>query len=153
MSLIEKLLRVLDYKGYSNVTFYLRGIPITTVMLGKDKNVILITNNMKELRYNVVPYNENVDNFVKEVEDTLVYNGVDELIKRSKGFKIEFNSEPYLKGEISENKITIDQVDVDVDDKDGEVTITKRYGITTVIEMKAKTVAEVIGALTCLRFT
>ena len=153
MSLIEKLLRVFDYKEYSNVTFYLRGIPIATAMICKDKNVILITNNMKELRYNTVHYNENVDSFVKEVEDVLVYSGVDELIKRSRGFKIEFSSEPYLKGEISENKITIDQVDVDVDDKDGEVTITKRYGITTVVEMKARTVAEVIGALTCLRFT
>ena len=153
MSLVEKLIRILDNKKYATLTFSLRGIPIITTIFGKDKDVVLITNNMKELRYNTVLYNGDVNSFVKEVENVLVYTGIDELIKRSKGFKIALDSEPYLDGEISENKIVIDQVDVDVDDKDGEVNISKRYGITAVVELRAKTLAEVIGAFAYLRFS
>ena len=153
MSLAEKIVRILDNRKYTTLTFSLRGIPIVTALLLSNEDIIVITNNMKELRYTKVSYNGDVSKFMKDVEDVLVNNGIDELIKRSKGLSIKFDSEPYLYGEISENKITIDQIDVDVDDKDGEVTISKRYGVTTVVEMRAKTVAEVIGAFACLRFT
>ena len=153
MSLVERLVHILDNRKYATLTFSLRGIPIVTAIFGKDKDVMIITNNMKELRYNVVLYSGDVNNFVKEIENILVYSGIDELIRKYRGVSIEIDSEPYLSGEISENKITIEQVDTDYNDIDGEVTISKRYGITAVVEIKVKTLAEVIGAFAYLRFT
>ena len=148
MSLVDELIKILHGSKYSILTFYLKDVLIVTVIFTENKDAVIITDNMCYK----VPYNGVVNSFVSEVYNMLVYSGVDELVRKSKGSSIEFDSEPYLYGEITQNMLFIEQ-DADIDDMGEGITISKRYGITAISEVTSRTLAEVIGAFAYQNFS
>jgi len=146
MSLIEELTRVIHPKKYNNVTFLLDNIPIVTINFLKDGKVILLINNMKELRYYELNYNANADNFTNDVLDKLIYSGVDTMLRQSKGSAMEFQGEPYLEGKIMKNKLIINQGETDLDEEGEEVVRSDRHEITAVIGLTGVTLAKTISA-------
>jgi len=76
----------------------------------------------------------------------LIYSGIDTILKKMKGSVIELYAEPYLRGKIRENKITISQEEVVFNEDQDEVRFLNRNEITAVITITALTLAQVIGA-------
>jgi hypothetical protein len=146
MSLVGELTRVIHAKKYSDVVFLADDIPIVAVNFSEDRNVKIIVNNMEELRCYELKVNDNIDNFVSDVEDILIYSGVDTIVRKMKDSVIEFYAEPYLKGKIRENKIIISQEEVMFNEDQDDVRFLNRNEITAVITMTALTLAQVIGA-------
>jgi hypothetical protein len=146
MSLIEELSRIIHEKKYNNITFSINGIPIITVNLLKDEKVIILVNNMNELRYYELHYSGDTDKFVSEVNDVLVYSGVDSIIRKMRGSSIRFYGDPYLEGEVMGGKLIISQGEVDLDEEDGEVVRSDRHEITAVIGLTGVTVSKIISA-------
>jgi len=146
MSLVGELTRVIHAKKYSNVVFLADDIPIVAVNFSEDRNVKIIVNNMEELRCYEVKLNDNIDNFVNDVENILIYAGIDTIVRKMKGSVIELYAEPYLRGKIRENKIIISQEEVVFNEDQDEVRFLNRNEIITVITMTALTLAYVIGA-------
>ena len=142
MDIIGELSKIINRKVNNNVTFYLKNIPILTVNFEKNSNAVIITNNMKELRNYELKLEGEVDYFVSYVTNILVYSGVDELIETSKDSKIKFYSDPYLYGEIEENKVIVEKEEV----ADEETTIHKKYEIATTIKLSGLTIADIVGA-------
>jgi len=146
MSLVGELTRVIHSKKYNNIVFFADDIPIVTVNFSEDRNVKIIVNNMEELRCYELKLNDNIDNFVNDVENILIYSGVDAILRKMKGSVIELYAEPYLRGKIRENKIIISQEEVVFNEDQDEVRFLNRDEIITVITMTALTLAYVIGA-------
>ena len=146
MSLVGELTRVIHSKKYNNIVFFADDIPIVTVNFSEDRNVKIIVNNMEELRCYELKLNDNIDNFVNDVENILIYSGVDVILRKMKGSVIELYAEPYLRGKIRENKIIISQEEVVFNEDQDEVRFLNRDEIITVITMTALTLAYVIGA-------
>ena len=146
MSLVGELTRVIHSKKYNNIVFFADDIPIVAVNFSEDRNVKIIVNNMEELRCYELKLNDNIDNFVNDVENILIYSGVDVVLRKMKGSVIELYAEPYLRGKIRENKIIISQEEVVFNEDQDEVRFLNRNEIITVITMTALTLAYVIGA-------
>jgi len=146
MSLVGELTRVIHSKKYNNIVFFADDIPIVAVNFSEDRNVKIIVNNMEELRCYELKLNDNIDNFVNDVENILIYSGVDAILRKMKGSVIELYAEPYLRGKIRENKIIISQEEVVFNEDQDEVRFLNRNEIITVITMTALTLAYVIGA-------
>jgi len=146
MSLVGELTRVIHSKKYNNIVFFADDIPIVAVNFSEDRNVKIIVNNMEELRCYELKLNDNIDNFVNDVENILIYSGIDAIIRKMKGSVIELYAEPYLRGKIRENKIIISQEEVVFNEDQDEVRFLNRNEIITVITMTALTLAYVIGA-------
>jgi len=146
MSLVGELTRVIHSKKYNNIVFFADDIPIVAVNFSEDRNVKIIVNNMEELRCYELKLNDNIDNFVNDVENILIYSGIDTIIRKMKGSVIELYAEPYLRGKIRENKIIISQEEVVFNEDQDEVRFLNRNEIITVITMTALTLAYVIGA-------
>ena len=146
MSLIEQLIRVIHEKKYHSVTFSINAMPIITVNFLKDGKVVVLLNNMEELRCYELKFEGDVDKFVNDIENMLIYSGIDPIIKKMKVQYIDFYGEPYLKGKIIENKIIITQQDVMIDDDGSEVTFNNRDEVTAVVTLSGITIAQVIGA-------
>jgi len=146
MSLVGELTRVIHSKKYNNIVFFADDIPIVAVNFSEDRNVKIIVNNMEELRCYELKLNDNIDNFVNDVENILIYSGVDAILRKMKGSVIELYAEPYLRGKIRENKIIISQEEVVFNEDQDEVRFLNRDEIITVITMTALTLAYVIGA-------
>jgi hydroxyethylthiazole kinase-like sugar kinase family protein len=146
MSLVEELTRIIHEKKYNNITLSINGIPIITVNLLKDEKVIILVNNMNELRYYELHYSGDIDKFASEVNDILIYSGVDSMIRKMRGSSIKFYGDPYLEGEIRENKLIISQGEVDLDEEGEEVVRSDKHEITAVIGLTGVTVSKIIGA-------
>jgi hypothetical protein len=146
MSLIEELSRVVHEKKYNNITLSINGIPIITVNFLKDGKVVVLLNNMNELRYYELHYHGDVDKFASEVNDILIYSGVDQMIRKMRGSSIKFYGDPYLEGEIREKKLIISQGEVDLDEEGEEVVRSDKHEITAVIGLTGVTVSKIIGA-------
>ena len=146
MSLVGELTRVIHSKKYTNIVFLADDIPIVAVNFSEDRNVKIIVNNMEELRCYEVKLNDNIDNFVNDVENILIYAGVDTIVRKMKDSVIELYAEPYLRGKIRENKIIISQEEVVFNEDQDEVRFLNRNEIIAVITMTALTLAQVIGA-------
>ena len=146
MSLIEQLTRVIHEKKYHSVTFSINEVPIVTANFGKEYVVNIIFNNMEELRCYQFKFEGDVDKFVNDVNNMLIYSGIDPMIRKMKVQYIDFYGEPYLKGKIIENKIIIMQQDVMIDDDGSEVTFNNRDEVTAVVTLTGLTIAQVIGA-------
>ena len=146
MDIIGELSKIINTKVNDNLTFYLGDIPIITVNFEKDRSSIIITNNMNELRYNKLEFNDDVDEFVIKTRDILIYSGVEDMVKKSKGSKIRFVSMPLINGEVSERGIIIEKEEVDVDNTGEEDIINKKYEINADIGLSGLTLANVIGA-------
>jgi len=146
MSLVGELTRVIHSKKYTNIVFLADDIPIVAVNFSEDRNVKIIVNNMEELRYYELKVNNDIDNFVSDVEDILIYSGVDTIVRKMNGSGIEFYAEPYLKGKIRENKIIISQEEILLNEDGDEIRFLNRNEIIAVITMTALTLAQVIGA-------
>jgi len=61
MYLVERLTRVINEKKYHNVTFSINEIPIITANFLKDRKVVILLNNMKELIYHELKFEDNAD--------------------------------------------------------------------------------------------
>ena len=146
MSLVGELTRVIHTKKYNHIIFLADDIPIVAINFSEDRNIKIIVNNMEELRCYEVKLNDNVDNFVNDVENILIYAGVDTIVRKMKDSVIELYAEPYLRGKIRENKIIISQEEVVFNEDQDEVRFLNRDEIITVITMTALTLAYVIGA-------
>jgi hypothetical protein len=146
MSLIEQLARVIHVKKYNSITFSVNDVPIITANFLENNKVIILINNMKELRYYELSYNGDVNSFANDVNDVLIYSGVDPMVRKLKGSSIKFYGEPYLEGEIRENKLIISQSKVDLDEEGGEVVSSDRHEITAVIGLTGVTLAKTISA-------
>jgi len=146
MSLVGELTRVIYPKKYYNVTFSVNSVPIVTVRFQKDKKVIVIANNLEELRCYEFDANKDINEFVKDVENMLIYSGIDPMIRKMNVQCIDFYGEPYLKGKILQNKIIITQQEIMIDDDGDEVTFNNRDEVTAVIMLSGLTIAQVIGA-------
>ena len=144
MSLIQELSRVLHEKKYNNVTFSINGIPIITVNLLKDEKVVILVNNMNELRYYELHYSGDTDKFANEVNDILIYSGVDSIIRKMRGSSIRFYGDPYLEGEVMEGKLVISQAQADIDEEDGEVMRSDKHEITMAIGLTGVTISKII---------
>ena len=146
MSFVVELTYILNNRRYSSLTFSIDGIPIVTVNFGKDRIVDVIINNMEELRYYRFKFESDDSKLADEIENVLIYSGVDEIVRKSDGSKITFHAEPYLNGEIKGDEIVIEQGEVSLDEEHGEVLLHKRYEIDGVIEISGHTLAEIIRA-------
>ena len=146
MSLIGELSRIIGDRRYNELTFSVNGIPIITVEYRKDKEVLILINNMEKLRVYSYKFEGDVDKFVKDVENAFVYSGIDEIIKKLRGVSIKFYAEPYLDGEVMPNKVIVNKGDVSIDEEGQEFVYSNRYEITGVIELKSYTLAEIITA-------
>jgi len=146
MSLVGELTRVIHTKKYNHIIFLADDIPIVAINFSEDRNIKIIVNNMEELRCYEVKLNDNIDNFVNDVENILIYAGVDTIVRKMKDSVIELYAEPYLRGKIRENKIIISQEEVVFNEDQDEVRFLNRDEIITVITMTALTLAYVIGA-------
>ncbi len=87
MSLIGELTRVIHVNKYNIITFSVNGTPILTANFLKDRKIILLINNMEELRHYELSYNGDAESFANEVIDVLVYSGIDPMNKKDKRFK------------------------------------------------------------------
>ena len=146
MALIQELSNIIHPKKYNNITFSVNGIPIITVNFLKDGKVMLLVNNMKELRYYELDFDKNTDNFADEVLDKLIYSGIDPMIRELRGSTIKFEGEPYLEGEIMKNKLIISQGKTDLDEGGEEVVVSDKHEITAVIGLTGVTLAKTITA-------
>jgi len=153
MSLIEELIRVIHARKYNIITFLVNDVPVVTVNFLKDRKVILLVNNMKEIRNYELTYNEDIDKFADEVINVFVYSGVDTMIRKFKGSIMKFYGEPYLEGEIRENKLIISQEEADLDEEGEEVVRSDRHEITAVIGLTGVTLAKTIGAFALQFYT
>jgi hypothetical protein len=146
MSLIEELSRIVYAKRYNIVTFLINGTPIVTANFLKDGKVTILVNNMKEIRYYELSYNGDTSNFADEVTNILIYSGIDSMIRELRGSIIKFYGEPYLEGEIRENKLIINQRETDLDEEGEEVERSDKREITAVIGLTGVTLAKTISA-------
>jgi len=146
MSLVGELTRIIHTKKYNHIIFLADDIPIVAVNFSEDRNIKIIVNNMEELRCYEVKLNDNIDNFVNDVENILIYAGVDTIVRKMKDSVIELYAEPYLRGKIRENKIIISQQEILFNEDQDEVRFLNRNEIIAVITMTALTLAQVIGA-------
>ena len=145
MFLIEQLTRVIHEKKYHSVTFSINAIPIVTANFLKDRKVVVLLNNMEELRYYEFKFEGDVDKFVNDVNNMLIYSGIDPMIRKMSVKCIDFHGEPYLIGKILENKIIINQQDMMFDEDDSEVTFLDRKEVITDVTLTGLTIAEIIG--------
>jgi hypothetical protein len=146
MSLVGELTHVIHTKKYNHIIFLADDIPIVAVNFSEDRNIKIIVNNMEELRCYEVKLNDNIDNFVNDVENILIYAGIDTIVRKMKDSVIELYAEPYLRGKIRENKIIISQEEILLNEDQDEVRFLNRNEIIAVITMTALTLAQVIGA-------
>jgi hypothetical protein len=153
MSLVQELSRVVHKKRYDNITFSINGIPIITVNLLKDEKVIILVNNMNELRYYELHYGGDTDKFASEVSDVLVYSGVDSIIRKMRGSSIRFYGDPYLEGEVMEGKLIISQGEVDLDEEDGEVVRSDKHEIAMAVGLTGVTISKIITAFALQYYT
>ena len=152
MNIINELSRVISTKRYKNITFYLNTVPILTVDFGKDRKATVLVNNMKELRNYEVEFNGDVDGFVSDIYNILVYSGVDELINTSKDKKVTFYSEPYLHGTVDGNGINIEFDEVDFGDRREPNMVHKKYEISDSIVLSGFIVSQIAGMFAYLLF-
>jgi hypothetical protein len=145
MDLLKELVRVIPTGKYNNITFYLKDIPIVKVEFNENHDVLIITNNMKDFGHYKLEFRGDVNDFVDKVNDVLTYGGVNQLIEKSKGSKITFNTGSLLNGEISEDSVIINQEEVDRDNTGEEDIIHKKYEINTNIDLSTLMLAEVIS--------
>jgi len=146
MSLIEQLIRVIHEKKYHSVTFLINAMPIITVNFLKDGKVMILLNNMEELRYYEFKFEGDVDKFVNDIENMLIYSGIDPMIRKMSVKCIDFHGEPYLVGKILENKIIINQQDMMFDEDGSEVTFLDRKEVITDVNPSGYVLAQIIGA-------
>jgi len=145
VDVMRELARVVAIKRYPSVTFYLNAVPIITVNFDNNNNATLFMNNMEEIRSKEITYKRNVDVYVSEVYDALVYNGIDELIRTSKDQKVTFRSGSNLHGTISRDGVVVEMDEGDLSDKREPKMVHKKYEISTDIELSGFTVAQIVG--------
>ena len=146
MDIVRELVRIIPTERYSNLTFYLKDVPILKVEFDKNHDVLIITNNMKDFGYYKLEFRGDIDDFINKVVNILRYSGVEELIEKSKGLKVVFKTGELLNGEISEDSIVVNQEEVDRDNSGEEDIIDKKYEINASIGLSSFTLAKVICA-------
>ncbi len=145
MDLVKELVRVIPTERYNHVVFYLKDMPIVRAEFHKRCDILIITNNMKDLGHFKLMYMGNINDFINEANNILIYSGVDELIKKSEGSKITFRSWASIYGEINKDGIIVEQDEKDIDNTGEEDTIHKKYEINTSIDLSGLTLAKLIG--------
>jgi len=153
MDIVDELIRVVNAKRYYSITFYLNTVPIITINFGKDKKITVLVNNMKEIRSHEVEFNGDVDTFVSDMYNILVYSGIDELIQTTKDPKVTFYSEPYLHGTISKDGITVELDEVDFGDRREPNMVHKKYEINADVQLSGLIIPKIASAFAYLRFT
>ena len=89
MSLVRQLSRVLDKDTYNDLTFIVNGIPVITVHFYGSKEVEILMNNMEKLKFYDGRFSDDIDKFAKDVETAFTYNGIDEMLKKTKSHENE----------------------------------------------------------------
>ena len=153
MDIVDELIRVINTKRYNSITFFLNTIPIITTSFGKDRKATVLVNNMKEIRSYEVEFNGDIDTFVSDMYNILVYSGVDELIQTSKDPEVMFYSEPYLHGVISKDGITVELDEVNFDDRGEPNMVHKKYEINADVQLSGLTIPKITSAFAYLRLT
>jgi len=146
MDIVRELIRVIPTERYNHVVFYFEDIPIVRAEFHKKYEISIITNSMKDLGYWKIEYMGSINDFIDDVNNILMYSGVDELIKKSEGSKITFRSWASIYGEINKDRIIIEQDEKDINNVGEEYIVHKKYEVNVNISLSGRTLSEVIGA-------
>ena len=138
---MEELSRKVYIGQYNTLTFYREGIPIVTVKVIGDKDIFIITNNMKDLNVHTVYYNGNIYDLANEVYNLLI----EDEINVKDVVSIGFSDGLFIHGRIEKDRIIIVQPEVYADEGSEDVIKDIEYSINVHNALTELTIAEIVS--------
>ena len=141
MDLIEELSRKVYIGQYNTLTFYREGIPVVTVKIMGDRDILLITNNMKDLNVHTVYYNGNIYDLANEVYNLLI----EDEISVEGVVSIGFSDGLFIHGRVQKDRVIIVQPEVYADEGGEDIVKDIEYDISIRNALSELTIAEIIS--------